>query len=332
VVHRHCRRDGAIPEGSYVEPCLIEIPDLSVLAGEVFGPVLHFITYPRDHLPALMEQVAATDYALTFGVHSRIDETIETLVAASHAGNVYVNRNMVGAVVGVQPFGGEWLSGTGPKAGGPLYLLRLVKGLPPTAAWNALRASAALGLPVMSPGLLALYDHLLAEGELEVARNCMDFVRYSATGLRAHLPGPTGEDNLYLTYPRGRVLCLGGSRLSRLRQLAAVLALGGKAVWGQEDQRLHSSLPEAVQGGVEVGTTAGQALLAAAPFDAVLLCGSAAQARDCALALAQRPGPIVPLVPMSDAGDLALERLLGERSISVNTTAAGGNASLMSLA
>jgi len=114
--------------GTFVAPTIIEISDMSQLGREVFGPVLHVMGYARRDLPKVLEQINATGYGLTFGVHSRIDETIAQVSSAAQAGNIYVNRNVIGAVVGVQPFGGQGLSGTGPKAGGPLYLGRMVTG------------------------------------------------------------------------------------------------------------------------------------------------------------------------------------------------------------
>jgi RHH-type proline utilization regulon transcriptional repressor/proline dehydrogenase/delta 1-pyrroline-5-carboxylate dehydrogenase len=112
--------------GTFVAPTVIEIDAVSDLPGEVFGPVLHVLRYRREDMVAVVQAANATGFGLTFGVHSRIDETIERATAASAAGNQYVNRNMIGAVVGVQPFGGHGLSGTGPKAGGPLYVQRLL--------------------------------------------------------------------------------------------------------------------------------------------------------------------------------------------------------------
>jgi len=109
-----------------VPPTLIEIGAVSDLPGEVFGPVLHVLRYEREDMEDVISAVNTTGFGLTFGVHSRIDETIERATAVSAAGNQYVNRNMIGAVVGVQPFGGHGLSGTGPKAGGPLYVHRLL--------------------------------------------------------------------------------------------------------------------------------------------------------------------------------------------------------------
>jgi len=114
-----------LQKGTFCPPTMIEISDIKQLKREIFGPVLHILRYSRQDLPKLIKDIQDTGYGLTMGIHSRINETIDFLIAASPAGNIYANRNMVGAVVGVQPFGGRGLSGTGPKAGGELYLSRL---------------------------------------------------------------------------------------------------------------------------------------------------------------------------------------------------------------
>ncbi|HEY8564527.1 MAG TPA: bifunctional proline dehydrogenase/L-glutamate gamma-semialdehyde dehydrogenase PutA [Beijerinckiaceae bacterium] len=108
----------------YVHPHIFELAKPEALAEEVFGPILHVVRYKADRLDSVLDAIEASGYGLTLGVHSRIDETVERVVERLSVGNVYVNRNMIGAVVGVQPFGGHGLSGTGPKAGGPHYLLR----------------------------------------------------------------------------------------------------------------------------------------------------------------------------------------------------------------
>ena len=113
-----------LPPGEYVAPAAFGIDSVAFLEGEVFGPVLHVVRYSADRLDAVLDTINATGFGLTLGIHSRIDDTIEHIVERARAGNIYVNRNMIGAVVGVQPFGGEGLSGTGPKAGGPHYLAR----------------------------------------------------------------------------------------------------------------------------------------------------------------------------------------------------------------
>jgi RHH-type proline utilization regulon transcriptional repressor/proline dehydrogenase/delta 1-pyrroline-5-carboxylate dehydrogenase len=111
--------------GSYFAPCAFELNNLNLLKGEVFGPILHVIRYAAADLDKVLESIIQTGYGLTLGIHSRIDATIQYIAQRMPVGNIYVNRNMIGAVVGVQPFGGERLSGTGPKAGGPHYLPRL---------------------------------------------------------------------------------------------------------------------------------------------------------------------------------------------------------------
>lgn len=111
--------------GTFFAPCAFEIHDIAQLQREVFGPILHVIRYSAKNLDGIIEGINKTGYGLTFGIHSRIEDTVQKVVQKVRAGNCYVNRNMVGAVVGVQPFGGEGISGTGPKAGGPQYLYRL---------------------------------------------------------------------------------------------------------------------------------------------------------------------------------------------------------------
>jgi RHH-type proline utilization regulon transcriptional repressor/proline dehydrogenase/delta 1-pyrroline-5-carboxylate dehydrogenase len=110
--------------GTFFAPRAFEIESIAQLEREVFGPVLHVLRYRADELDAVIDDINATGYGLTVGLHSRIDTTIDTIHARLKIGNAYVNRNQIGAVVGVQPFGGEGLSGTGPKAGGPRYLHR----------------------------------------------------------------------------------------------------------------------------------------------------------------------------------------------------------------
>src|SRR5262249_31762908 len=120
--------------GTFFPPTLIEIDSIAALPGEVFGPVLHVLRFRQEALDQLFAAINATGYGLTHGIQTRIDETVEAVRARVNAGNTYVNRNMIGGVVGVQPFGGEGLSGTGPRAGGPHSLPRLVRELGPISA------------------------------------------------------------------------------------------------------------------------------------------------------------------------------------------------------
>jgi RHH-type proline utilization regulon transcriptional repressor/proline dehydrogenase/delta 1-pyrroline-5-carboxylate dehydrogenase len=119
-----CHLPAAAVNGTFLAPTVVELDSIGQLEAEVFGPVLHVVRYAAADLERILEDINATGYGLTLGVHSRIDARAREIFARARAGNVYVNRNMVGAVVGVQPFGGSGLSGTGPKAGGPAYLHR----------------------------------------------------------------------------------------------------------------------------------------------------------------------------------------------------------------
>ena len=112
----------ACAHGTYVSPAIYEIPTFGMLQNEVFGPILHVVRFAGDRLAQVCEAINATGYGLTLGLHTRIQATAELVAVRVKAGNIYVNRNQIGAVVGVQPFGGEGLSGTGPKTGGPNYL------------------------------------------------------------------------------------------------------------------------------------------------------------------------------------------------------------------
>jgi RHH-type proline utilization regulon transcriptional repressor/proline dehydrogenase/delta 1-pyrroline-5-carboxylate dehydrogenase len=149
--------DGALPAGgTYVTPAIVELDRALDLKQEIFGPVLHVVTWQADRLEALLEEIAGNGTALTLGIASRIDLTAARIAARLPHGNIYVNRNMIGAVVGTQPFGGTLLSGTGPKAGGPNYLRRLA-----TEQAVTVNTAAAGG----NAGLLALDDALDDENQ-----------------------------------------------------------------------------------------------------------------------------------------------------------------------
>jgi len=130
--------------GHYVLPAIIELERAADLREEVFGPVLHVVRYRAEELDGLIDDLAATGYGLTLGVQSRIDATVRHVVERLSTGNVYVNRNIIGAVVGTQPFGGSGLSGTGPKAGGPNYLRRFALEQVVTVNTTAVGGNASL--------------------------------------------------------------------------------------------------------------------------------------------------------------------------------------------
>ena len=135
---------GAAPDGNYVAPHIFELARAEDLSEEIFGPILHVVRYRADHLDRVLASIERSGYGLTLGIHSRIDDTVDAVIERLQVGNIYVNRNMIGAVVGVQPFGGHGLSGTGPKAGGPHYLARFATEQTVTVNTAAAGGNAAL--------------------------------------------------------------------------------------------------------------------------------------------------------------------------------------------
>ncbi|MBS7778991.1 trifunctional transcriptional regulator/proline dehydrogenase/L-glutamate gamma-semialdehyde dehydrogenase [Acidovorax sp. CCYZU-2555] len=326
--------DAVLARGTFVLPTLITLDSIAELQREIFGPVLHIVRYRRKDLAHLLAQINATGYGLTLGLHTRIDETIAQVVGAAHAGNVYVNRNMVGAVVGVQPFGGEGLSGTGPKAGGPLYLYRLLSQRPDDVLQRALPARAETAPAPQrwhaESALAQLHQWAAQSGRPQLVTACTHLQALAHGQDAWELQGPTGERNVYTLAPRVAVLCLAANDEDRLTQLAAVLAVGSRAVWPASALALHARLPLAVQQAIDLVRDWSTDSLA---FDAVLHHGDTASLRQASQALAARPGPIVGIAHAA-SGSIAvpLERLVMERALSVNTAAAGGNASLMTIA
>ncbi|MEO0368706.1 MAG: bifunctional proline dehydrogenase/L-glutamate gamma-semialdehyde dehydrogenase PutA [Pseudomonadota bacterium] len=173
LIHRVELDEATTQSGHFFAPAIIEIPHINELADEVFGPVVHVIRFDIDEFDDVLKQINGTGYALTLGVHSRIESFADHVFRNTRAGNVYINRNTIGAVVGVNPFGGEALSGTGPKAGGPSYLARFFK-----------TDSTAEGAPIVET---------------------TDIETWRATQT---MPGPTGEENLLTTHPTKSILIL----------------------------------------------------------------------------------------------------------------------------
>jgi RHH-type proline utilization regulon transcriptional repressor/proline dehydrogenase/delta 1-pyrroline-5-carboxylate dehydrogenase len=306
--------------GTFVAPTIIEIDDVGELGREVFGPVLHVVRFARDGLPELIGKINALGYGLTFGLHTRIDTTIAEVTASIEAGNIYVNRNQIGAVVGVQPFGGHGLSGTGPKAGGPLYLRRLVMDAGP----------AVPGLPANAtpdPALSALSSWLSDKGKHDIAHSARLMGTHPAVNASVELAGPVGERNIYLTRPRGTVLASAKTETGLLGQLIAILATGNRALVEAAPhlERLIADLPEAVRRRVRTGPAEPGSVQAA------LVEGGEQAATTMSRRLAEWPGPVVTVEGLVD-GRYSLDLLVDEISISTNTAAAGGNASLMALA
>ena len=334
-VHQIARTQGdACSRGTFVLPTLIELDSLDELGREVFGPVLHLVRYPRTRLGELLEQINGSGYGLTLGVHTRIDETIAQVVNVAKVGNLYVNRNIVGAVVGVQPFGGEGLSGTGPKAGGPLYMYRLLGARPQEAVANQLhQESGALHAEAKAP-LVALRNWA-SKQDPALAALCDHYAALSQSGRTQLLTGPTGERNSYSLLPRERVLCLAQEKADLLAQLAACLAVGSQVLLPDDAQTraLLSSLPTEARDPIAL---VADWATGETDFDALLHHGDSDQLREvsklAAARQAARNGAIIGVHGLHRGEtDIPLERLLIEHALSVNTAAAGGNASLMTI-
>ncbi|URJ85015.1 bifunctional proline dehydrogenase/L-glutamate gamma-semialdehyde dehydrogenase PutA [Pasteurella multocida] len=301
-------------QGIFVPPTLFELENLHHLKHEVFGPVLHVVRFHASEFNQVITQINSTGFGLTSGIHSRIDESINHWLEQVHAGNLYVNRNTVGAVVGVQAFGGRGLSGTGPKAGGPFYLQRLVHAkhwaLTPLH-YNTLRDLSDLAAKVRS---------IFTKSEQAPLLSLIDQVaQCSPLNTTFRMQGITGEEN-YLTFtPRSLIAIGNGPLAQQMQALIAVAAVGATAVISKYSQlaayekRLADYLFVAE---VEECEEISQ-LIVLDPITAK----QKAQYAD-------RPGAILTYVEQLDLA-LSLFPLLHEQAISINTTAAGGNASLM---
>jgi RHH-type proline utilization regulon transcriptional repressor/proline dehydrogenase/delta 1-pyrroline-5-carboxylate dehydrogenase len=310
-------------DGFFVAPAVIEIAALSELQREVFGPVLHVLRYRREQLPELLQDLHHTGYGLTLGIHSRIDETIDAICRDAHVGNIYVNRNIVGAVVGVQPFGGEGKSGTGPKAGGPLYLKRLQQ--PDSAPPVFFDAAHDMGPRASTlASLEALQDWADRNGKEALAIHCEHYARGTLLGRVLNLPGPTGERNTLRFAERGVVLSLATAEAEVLNHLAGAAATGNKlAVSPHWVRRLARDLPPPLRELVTEDRGQASAVLVDVASEPGWV--------DHVIALCDTRGMVMPVVHVPGSGEVPLWRLLAERAVCVNTTAAGGNASLMTM-
>lgn len=314
-----------LAQGTFIPPTLIELPNLNDLEREVFGPVLHLISYKAGQLPQLLDQINSKGYGLTMGLHTRIDETMQTVISKAHVGNLYINRNIVGAVVGVQPFGGEGLSGTGPKAGGPLYIYRLMhqvseKKLAQPYAMNS--AQATLENPLLQEFKAWVYKTFPTISLTTPAK--------ITTGHSFSLQGPTGEENQYMILPRESVLSLATNDADQIQQLLAILSVGSRpAVLADNTFILKhlQSMPAKVVKAIKVIKD-----MESGDFEAVLHHGDASALIDLQQRIATRQGPIVGITHLSSGNyEIPVERFVIERAISINTAAAGGNASLMTM-
>ncbi|MGZ9812297.1 bifunctional proline dehydrogenase/L-glutamate gamma-semialdehyde dehydrogenase PutA [Pseudoroseicyclus sp. H15] len=283
----------AVPEqGHFIGPAVIRVDGIASVEREIFGPVLHVATYRARDLPKVIAAVNDRAYGLTFGMHSRIDDRVEIAVAGVTAGNIYINRNQIGAIVGSQPFGGEGLSGTGPKAGGPDYLPRFLAPSAPIAAESG-------GPAADEAAVQAAIDGQRGKGGRQISAQMM--------------PGPTGESNRLREVGRGVILCLGPAAAAAKEQARIV----------QENAAAPLIICPGA-GGIDA-RLAPEALARLTGFDGAALWGDEAAQRAARQALASRQGALLPLMTGPEMGS----RCRVERHVSIDTTAAGGNAALL---
>jgi len=307
----------------------------------------------------VVDAINASGYGLTFGIHSRLDDRVEALCNRARVGNIYVNRNQIGAVVGVQPFGGEGLSGTGPKAGGPQYLTRFTRAVVPSVSVAAAGPSGKLRSAPTVPTSTFVESAVRARDAWDARADRDQVLHQAVSTLDAEfqpaaraalaaaapffepvdaLPGPTGESNHLTLHGRGIALCLGGEggAATLVAQAMLALAAGNTVALGGADAgtvAVALVAPLAAAGlpdGLIVAVAGDDAskLVADMPLlGVVVLDGDEAAAAPVRNALAQRDGQRVPLVSLADGLDL----FATERVVSIDTTASGGNASLLTL-
>ncbi|MGI9509976.1 MAG: bifunctional proline dehydrogenase/L-glutamate gamma-semialdehyde dehydrogenase PutA [Geminicoccaceae bacterium] len=280
--------------GTFVGPAVIQVDGIQDLEEEIFGPVLHIATFEADEIDKVVQAINGSGYGLTFGLHTRIDDRVQAIVDDLKVGNIYVNRNQIGAIVGSQPFGGEGLSGTGPKAGGPYYVARFKR--------------AEMGNGVSIDGR-----------EVEATEVTEVLAALPPTPMEEidsiELPGPTGESNRLSLHPRGPLLCLGPGKEAAQAQAEAAKAAGCPAL----------ALAPDVEQGLD-GALSLDGLETIPGIAGVVFWGDLETSRVVRRALSARSGPIIPLITEADI----TERCQIERHLCIDTTAAGGNASLLS--
>ena len=309
-------------KATFVAPVLFELDNLNQLQREVFGPVLHVVRFRADQLGELIKQINSKGYALTHGIHSRINRTVEFVQENIEAGNIYVNRNIVGAVVGVQPFGGHGLSGTGPKAGGPFYLQKLSAG----KAWALPQNLTKLG--AADAGSLHILEGMIQqlpishEEKVRLGGILGEARIHTLNQAVALLQGPTGECNELTWHAPKQVYLEGGSLQQALEGFIRIAATGAQVVVSQDH-------PLAV-----LADAAGQLLKVSAypeqEAKVVHLVSLDKPSAALKTTMAKRDGAILRVIDASNGVDIL--PLYEEISCSVNTTAAGGNASLMAAA
>ncbi len=319
-------------DGYYINPTIIQLDDIDKINEEFFGPILHVIRYKSDNLINLINSLNVKGYGLTFGIHSRIKKQVDEVISKVNAGNIYVNRNQVGAIVGSQPFGGEGLSGTGPKAGGI----------------NALHGySRSLNYEETSDQVLKLYEHAevnsliaseiffsqdlltrLQEEFTSIEKNFFQFLNQTInTYTSSHnLPGPTGESNTLSYKPKGSALCLGPTTSDALKQTILAMALGNSTIslitQKDYDSLISLGFSEKSISRLIIGPSLN--LIASNQYEVILYFGDLMSVEKI---LEGRRKEIIPIM----SSIYEPWQLIKEQVITIDTTASGGNANLLAL-
>ena len=321
--------------GIFCAPTIIKLTGIEELEEEIFGPVLHVASFAAQDINRVIQDINAKGFGLTFGLHTRMDNRVQDIVDQIKVGNIYVNRNQIGAIVGSQPFGGEGMSGTGPKAGGPHYVKRFYQGEP-------MARNAMSGEQISNVELQYAIHHLQAEHEMRDQWSANHF-RYAALksvcdmpiefdesmgeNLEPHdMPGPTGESNRLSFAPRGVVVVAGADDQQTLKMTIAAL-VGGSAVVLVAAGAKALAAKLAPSGAPIVGFDGHIAIETLSHLDALdgVACAFDEEVkRSIRKELAKQKGVLVPLIVEADPA-----RFILERHLCIDTTASGGNAKLL---
>jgi len=322
-----------LSDGYYVAPTIIHLDSIDEINEEFFGPILHVIRYKSDHLTDTIDRLNAKGYGLTFGIHSRIKKQVDEITSRVNAGNIYVNRNQVGAIVGSQPFGGEGLSGTGPKAGGLHalhgYSRNLQYGKTSDQIMNLYDGHVEV-TSLIKPSLSfdeKLIDKLRQEFP-SIDAQFFEFLHETVNtyALKHSLPGPTGESNELSYQAKGTALCLGPSSADALMQTIIVLALGNSAISLISQKNYCSLIKLAFEKDNIFRLINGPSsnLFNSKQYDTILFFGDLMSVER---KLDNKREEIIPIM------NSIYEpwQLVNERAVTVDTTASGGNANLLAL-
>ncbi len=337
--HECLHRLSVPDDGCYVSAALIEVDGIESITREVFGPVLHVARYRSQDLDVVIDNINKAGYGLTAAIHSRLTQRVDRVIERLRVGNIYVNRNQIGAVVESQPFGGQGLSGTGPKAGGPLYLSALTMPNEEAGAGEA-EATATATVDVIDG---ADIDQILCDLDNSAwlqrqdRLKAMEEIIQGATALAAcdtatqrAMPGPTGERNLYQLRPLGPCLCLGPGPGQALNQALQALACGNPVLLCapiSEAERAVVAELERIGAPLKLhrGSLCPETLSSLHDLAAVSYCGSSGLARRILQSLAAREGPIVRFI----IEEIDPAAYVNEVHVCNDITSAGGNVELM---